>query len=287
MTDAVTVDAVAAGDHVCLTFSDPDERLDIVAEFVAEGLGCNHKVLCYTHSLTPQRLSDELTWRGVAVPPAVRSGQLDVTDGGQLWAPGGPATAAAMVEALAGEIEQAAGQGYAGLRMTADMCWATRPSATVPELRAFEEAAAGLCADGRFTAVCQYDRDGFDPVTLAFAAEAHPKTVAALAYHDDAVLRICRQHRPPGVRISGELDYTRLEPLRQALTEALRLDTDIHVDMSRARFVDVTAATMIAKTALSLPADRHLIVTCGPAVAETFRLVGAGEAGQFRMQPSR
>jgi hypothetical protein len=135
MTDAVTVDAVTVGDHVCLTFSDPDERLDIVAEFVAEGLGCNHKVLCFTHSLTPQRLSDELTWRGVAVTPAVERGQLDVTGGEQLWAPSGSATAAPVLETLAGEIENASRQGYAGLRMTATATASTRSPWPSPRRR--------------------------------------------------------------------------------------------------------------------------------------------------------
>jgi len=287
MSDAVTVDAVAAGDHVCLTFSDPDERLDIVAEFVAEGLDRRHKVLCFTDSIAPQRLTEELTWRGIAAAGAVDGGQLDVTDGQRLWMPDGGATVAAIRDTLAREIERACDEGFAGLRVTADMWWATRPAPSGAKLRAFEAAAAGLCTDNRFTVICQYDRDGFDPVTLAFAAEAHPKTVAAAAYHDDAVLRICRQHRPAGVRIAGELDYTRLEPLQQALAEALRLDSDIHINLAGLQFVDVTAAAMIARTAQSLPAGRYMIVTCEAAVADTFALVGAAEADQLRMQPPR
>jgi anti-anti-sigma regulatory factor len=167
------------------------------------------------------------------------------------------------------------------------MWWATQPVAAVQELHAFEAAAADLNTDGQLTAICQYDRDSFDPVTLAFAAEAHAKTVAAVAYHDDALLRICRQHRPPGIRVAGELDYTRLAPLQQALAESLRLDTDIHVNLSRLRFLDVTAATVIAKSALSLPAGRRMIITCSGTVAETLRLVGADEADQLRVQPAR
>lgn len=54
-----------------------------------------------------------------------------------------------------------------------------------------------------------------------------------MAYHDDPLPRICRQHRPPGIRFSGEFDYARPEPLHQALTEALRLDTDIDITPPR------------------------------------------------------
>jgi hypothetical protein len=34
MVSPQAVDALGPGDHACLTFSDPDERLDIVAAFV-------------------------------------------------------------------------------------------------------------------------------------------------------------------------------------------------------------------------------------------------------------
>ena len=37
MATATSVEALAPGDHACLTFSDPDERLDIVAAFVRDG----------------------------------------------------------------------------------------------------------------------------------------------------------------------------------------------------------------------------------------------------------
>jgi hypothetical protein len=35
---ATPVDRLEPGDHACLTFSDPDERLDIPAALVADGL---------------------------------------------------------------------------------------------------------------------------------------------------------------------------------------------------------------------------------------------------------
>src|SRR5689334_6624908 len=38
MADMATVDRVDAGDHACLTFSDAEERLDLVAAFVRDGL---------------------------------------------------------------------------------------------------------------------------------------------------------------------------------------------------------------------------------------------------------
>jgi hypothetical protein len=128
-----------------------------------------------------------------------------------------------MVRRLARELDDAQRAGFAGLRVTADMCWISRPGAVADELPIFESDVGKLFGDGRLTAICQYDRDIFDAVTLAFATSVHPLAVAAAVYYEDPVLRICRQHTPPGVRVAGELDLGHVDQLTLALAEALRL----------------------------------------------------------------
>src|SRR5439155_9006588 len=48
MADTTTVDRVGAGDHACLTFSNAEERLDLLAAFVRDGLRAGQKVVCWT-----------------------------------------------------------------------------------------------------------------------------------------------------------------------------------------------------------------------------------------------
>ena len=66
---------------------------------------------------------------------------------------------------------------------------------------------AAALAGTAVSMLCQYDRERFDPVTLASVAAFHTRSVAAATYHADAVLRICRQYAPPGIRLAGEIDY--------------------------------------------------------------------------------
>lgn len=77
-------------------------------------------------------------------------------------------------------------------------------------------------------------------LSLAGAAAAHGRAVAAVTYHHDAVLRIYRQHLPPGVRIAGEPDYRGPEPLTRALSGALT----------------VVCQTVVGKVLRALGADR-------------------------------
>jgi anti-anti-sigma factor len=277
------VDALGPGDHACLTFSDPDERLDLVAAFVGAGLDQGHKVLCFTDSVPADRLPGELEDRSVGALAAIRRGQLAVRDSDRSWLANGQPSARRMVDLLAGQLDEAAREGYPVLRMTADMCWANRPVAAIEQLLAFESAVGELFVDGRLAAICQYDRDSFDAVTLAFAAEAHTRAVAATVYHEDPILRICRQHSPPGVRVAGELDFTRAEPMTQAITESLRLDHDITVNLAQLRYIDAACVSIILQAARSLPPGRRLTVTCRGLVQEMFSLIHTSDVPALRV----
>jgi anti-anti-sigma regulatory factor len=123
-----------------------------------------------------------------------------------------------------------------------------------------------------------------DAVTLAFAAKAHPKAVAAVAYYDDALLRICRQYSPPGIRIAGELDYRHLDELNQALAESIRLDRHPQVNLNGLDYIDAACAAAITQAAMKLPASRRMIVACPGLVHTVLDLVGASATRQLWVQ---
>jgi anti-anti-sigma regulatory factor len=275
MVATTPVDRLKPGDHACLTFTDPEERLDILAAFVAAGQARGERIICYTDVAV---LRAELLDRGLDAGQ-----ELSVVASDRLWGGGTGPDAGTMVELLAHELAQADRDGRAGLRVAADMCWAARPQANAEQLLVFESEVGRLFATGRLTAICEYDRESFDPVTLAYAARVHPRTVAATVYHEDPVLRICRQHVPPGVRVAGELDYARADVLSDALAEAVRLDHDVHLNLNHLRFIDAGAAAVILRTAARLPGPRRMIVVCPEPIERTLTVAGAAEVPALRM----
>jgi hypothetical protein len=283
MATATSVEALAPGDHACLTFSDPDERLDIVAAFVLDGLTRSSRVLCLTESIAPEQLAVELSDRGVPVAEAVPRKQLTIHGSEQSWLAGGELTATNVIELLGRSLDEAARDGFTGLRVTADMCWVNRPMAAAEQLPVFEKEVATLFGDGRLTAICQYDRDVFDAVTLAFAARNHPRAVTAPVYYEDAILRVTRQHTPPGLRLAGEIDFGHLDALTTALDEALRLDRDIQVNLSKLRFIDVACAAAVGHAALSLPPGRRMTLLCSNPVLRTLRLAGVTDVSSVQV----
>src|SRR5205809_7646021 len=113
MTDAVATNAVAAntvdaGDHACLTFTDAEERLDLVAAFVRDGLKAGSKVVCWTDTISPDALAEQLTARAVRLGAALRRGQLLLAPVTGALLGGCGDGAAAMVDVLATELDTAA-----------------------------------------------------------------------------------------------------------------------------------------------------------------------------------
>jgi anti-anti-sigma factor len=220
--------------------------------------------------------------RGLPVADAARRGQLTVASSGDVFLTDGRFAPERTLNVLSGYIDQAEQQGYDGLRVASDMGWALGPVSGVEQLMDYEGQVDRLLADRRATAVCQYDRQSFDAVSLAGVTAAHPHTVAAVAYHDDPVLRICRQHVPPGVRLAGELDGNRVEPLRQAFTEAVRLDGQVYVNARQLRFIDAAAAGVLVQAALGLPAGRGMVVACRPLIHKVLLALRADEIPHLR-----
>jgi anti-anti-sigma regulatory factor len=283
VAEPATVDDLQPGDHACLTFSDADERLDIVAAFVRDGLDQGAKVVCLTDALAPADFSRELADRGLRLRTPLTTGQLEVAPSADAFVTSGSFDAAGVIDDLRKRIARALDLGYPALRFTADMCWALRPVGGLEYLIDYEVEVTRLLAGVPATAVCQYDRQCFDAVTLAGVTAAHSRAVAAVTYHSDAVLRICRQHIPPGVRVAGELDYRGMEPLTRALGEATRLDSHLFVNMSQLRFIDVAAAGAVLQTTLGLQPGQRMTVVCQTQVGKVLKTLGADQSTALRL----
>jgi MEDS: MEthanogen/methylotroph, DcmR Sensory domain len=263
-------------DHACLTYGELEELFDLTAAFVRDGLSGGLKVLWLSDGV-PGQAAAELARRGVAVESAMAAGQMTAAACDGRVVSGQAFAADQALGWLAGQMAACRQQGYPGLRVAVDMSWALRPVSGIEQLPDFEEGIAAALGGTAVSVLCQYDRERFDPVTLASVAAFHTRSVAAATYHADAVLRICRQYTPPGIRLAGEVDYQAEEPLGLALAEAIRLDGDLTINMASLAFIDAPCTRMILDAARGLAATRQVALVCSASVAGRFSLYGAAD----------
>jgi anti-anti-sigma regulatory factor len=285
--DASTeITELTVDDHACLTFGEPEELFDLTAAFVRDGLEAGLKVV-WLSDAGPGPAVTELSRRGIKVKPAMDAGQMTAAGCEGRLLSGQVFSADAAVGWLTRQLASSRELGFPGLRIAVDMSWALRPVTGVEQLPQFEEGIAAALAGTAASVLCQYDRDRFDPVTLASVAAFHTRAVATASYHADAVLRICRQYAPPGIRIAGEIDYQAEEPLTLALAEAVRLAGDVTVNLARLVFIDGFCARMIADTARMLAESRTVILQCLPEVAAGFARLGLDHLPGVRLVTTR
>ncbi len=283
MADAsAQITELAVDDHACLTFGEDEELLDLTAAFVRDGLAAGLKVVWLSDAAS-QLAAGELTRRGVDVEAAVGRGQMTAAGCEGRLLSGQAFRADAAVGWMVRQVELSREAGFPGLRVAVDMGWALRPVTGIEELPRFEEGVAAVLGGGTASVLCQYDRGRFDPVTLASVAGFHTCSVAAATYYADAVLRICRQYAPPGIRIAGEIDYQAAEPLALALAEAVRLDGDIVVNMAGLAFADAPCTAMIADAVWTMSASRAVVLRCQPGVAAGFARLGVAGLPRVRL----
>jgi len=285
--DASTeITELTVDDHACLTFGEPEELFDLTAAFVRDGLEAGLKVM-WLSDAGPGPAVTELSRRGIKAGPAMEAGQMTAAGCEGRLLSGQVFSADAAVGWLTRQLASSKELGFPGLRIAVDMGWALRPVTGVEQLPQFEEGIAAALAGTAASVLCQYDRDRFDPVTLASVAAFHTRAVATASYHADAVLRICRQYAPPGIRIAGEIDYQAEEPLTLALAEAVRLAGDVTVNLGRLVFIDGFCARMIADTARMLAESRTVILQCLPEVAAGFARLGLDHLPGVRLVTTR
>ena len=275
---------LAENDHACLTYCEPAELLDLTVAFIRDGLSAGLKLVWITDFATAQAVS-QLTGRGVGVEPALANGQLApmAWQDGLLSEQGFDADHA--MGWLTRQMTACEDEGFPGLRVAVDMGWALQPVPGVEQLPEFEKGVAAALPGTRVSVLCQYDRERFDPVTLASVAAVHTHSVAAATYHADALLRICRQYAPPGIRLAGEIDFQADEPLALALAEAIRLDGDLTVNMADLHFIDVFCARMILNAARGLATPRRIVLRCPPPLLRVFSLLEATDVPGVTLVP--
>jgi len=269
-------------DHACLTFGEQEELFDLTAAFVRDGLAAGLKVV-WLSDAGPGQAVGELAQRGVEVEPAISTGQMVAAGYENRLLSGQAFQADTAVRWLTGQLHSARDEGFPGLRVAVDMSWALRPVTGIEQLPKFEEGIAAVLDGTTASVLCQYDRERFDPVTLASVAGFHTRAVAAATYYADPMLRICCQYAPAGLRIAGEIDYQAADHLALALAETVRLDSDITINMAPLAFIDAHCMMLIADAARAIAASRLVVLRCPPEITAGFARLGLDRVEGVRL----
>ncbi|MDN3358655.1 MEDS domain-containing protein [Actinomadura sp. DC4] len=252
------VSQIRPGDHAAFSFTTAEEQAQVIGPFLHDGLDARHKVI-YISGGGPRQLPG-LAGRCDADRLA-GTGQLRVIPRGAACLTRGRFDPDRMLMVIGREISLAAEQGYAAVRLTADMSWVLGQPGGYPLMLASEAGFdAAITPGAEIMAICQLDRARCAPEHLSALNDTHRIRVTPNPEFDDGVLRITRTHTPVGLRLSGELDAARHPPFVAALTALGEANTDIHLDFTDVRFLDLATLTLLVTHALRTQPGHGLVL---------------------------
>jgi MEDS: MEthanogen/methylotroph, DcmR Sensory domain len=159
---------VRQGDHVCLCFDTDAERDEVLTTFLRAGVARGEKLIYLADSRPPGPVAN---WTE-QYPLAVR-------ESAGVYIPQGVFDPDRVAAGMWAELAIALGEGYRGLRLAAEMGWATRGVPGSERLLEYEAKVGAVCAGGTATGLCQYDRRRFAPEVCAAMVEVHDSATAA------------------------------------------------------------------------------------------------------------
>jgi anti-anti-sigma factor len=236
------------GDHVCWVHDGDDDAEfdDAVRTFLAGGLARGERLLC-----VGERVIDSV--RAGAPPfadvdPLVDDGTLQLMTVADAYAATGDFTAEHQFAFYDAATRRALAEGYAGLRVVAELSALAAHPALREELVRWEHLADQYIAQGPgMTAMCAYSGD-LPVVALADVSSAHPA-----AYSPPGVPQFHAFFDDDRVAIAGSVDLSEADRLARLLAHS-RSGSAVVLDLSRMEFVDVAGCRTIARWAGALRA---------------------------------
>lgn len=263
----VPVERLQLGDHACMEVGDGESPWAVFTAYTRTSLARREKVLLV---MDPDDLQDDevvalLDRGGVGAAEARASGQLSLKRTPQMYLPDGRFLKERTIAAYRAEVEGAYEEGWAGLRVAADMSWAPKAGLDDDRLLDYEASVATLFADPLFTAICWYDRRRFGRTLLDGMARIHPLRVTD----------------GPGTGTDC------VETLRDALSRRPAAGpTRITLDLRDLCFMEAHCAWQLIDLAGSLPTGSVVTIRCGELLALVLRQLGAYEVPQLTLEVS-
>ncbi|GAA3456169.1 MEDS domain-containing protein [Dactylosporangium matsuzakiense] len=251
MVGTATLAGLQAGDHVCVPFSGARVRTQLMEQFVRTGLDEGGKIICCTVADDPERLTAALVAADSRAADALRDGRLQIGSAAESYLASGRFDAEQVARDWRRVIGRARREGHPGIRVIADMAWATGSVPGTDRLAWYEAEVNRVFAGGFASGVCLYDRGAFAPVRLRRYIGTHPGTVEP-GDPQPPQLRMRHTAQPRGLALTGEADIANRAALI-AVLDGLRADLPgddpLTVDLSALTFADVGAAAAIVRLA--------------------------------------
>jgi anti-anti-sigma factor len=286
-----TIEDMSLVGHSCAVPVSDEQLWEVTAAWLAGGLAADERVVYFeddTAGAVLGRMADD----GVPVRRALDEGRMVIVPTEQTRA-AAARPVAHFEEMFLDQIDRAGAQGFSGLRLSGECGSELLRAGGVDRVVEYEQVVDRvLRAHPTARLLCRYDLPRFDDDAVSLMREVHETELVGEAVYDDNLLRITRSGQT-AARLAGEVDHSNRPQIRKlletVLDQALRshsASTDITLDLSSLRFLDVAGAVSLVHAAEEFPSTHRLVLTgVRPRVVRVLDRCGAPFAAQLVVVP--
>lgn len=215
-----TILDLESGDHVCFPFEQQQDQQRLLTVYLRQGLERGEKVLCLLNS-TVAELARSFHQAGLMLEFYLASGQMRILNTPVSFLPDGNFDPQELITILETETKNALTDGYAALRVTAEMSWALNEPSGIEKMMEFEVRLNAFLSRSNCLCLCQYDGKLFEQEILQSVLLNHPSTIIANQVRDNTSYRIALQKINEEVERRVEERTSELFRMNQLLREEI------------------------------------------------------------------
>ncbi len=161
------------GDHLCVFYRSSDSLFEVLTPYIAEGILKGEKCFCAQKPESLKRLIYDLRFLGIDTDREMKRGALELHTEDETYLPESRFEPEALVEMLAGAIDDASQKGFSGMRTAGEMSWAVRGRNACDQVLVYEKMIDECFPGKAVIGLCQYSMNDFPPDILEAVLESH------------------------------------------------------------------------------------------------------------------
>jgi hypothetical protein len=172
-----TDEKVCAGSHICQIYSDDDERIDSLLQFMLSGVQTGERTICFSENMDEETMEafffeHQISYDAYKQKRAIALSRVrDVYFQDNVFDPD------RMLNTLTSYHQESLELGFPAARVIGDMAPEVQTIPGGERLLEYESKVSMLLRERPITSVCQYDARQFDGATIMDVLKVHPQMI--------------------------------------------------------------------------------------------------------------